>query len=90
MATSTQENAPAASSTQQLSANHRKGTAANSNIKFGFLRLDDLSHSVRLRSRLRLADKLSAEIGADVDVTHGNLVPVTALEYQVHGGRACV
>ena len=47
------------------------------------MQLDDLSHLLRLRSRLRLTDKLSAEVGADLDVGGQAIYPKSALEYKV-------
>ncbi|KAK9818352.1 hypothetical protein WJX72_011121 [[Myrmecia] bisecta] len=70
---------------QPVTAPGAPGAPGGSGSKkhFGFLKLDGLQHFLRMRTAVQVNEKLSAEFGADFNVTKQTLHPRAALSYEL-------
>lgn len=83
MATAT-ESRPAAPSRAPASGSRtRSSSSPSGNGKYSFLRLDGLQHNLKLRTKLPVTDQLTAEVGADYNVSRQDAIPQAALFYEV-------
>ena len=83
MATATEARPSAPSATP---AGHSKAAHSSSSTgkpKFDFIKLDGLQHYLKLRTKLPITDRLSAEVGADYNVSSNDALPQAAVFYEV-------
>ena len=81
MATATESRPSAPSKPHSISSRSRPSSSGNS--KYNFVTFDGLQNYLKLRTKLPITDQLSAEVGADYNVTRQDANPQAALFYEV-------
>lgn len=85
-ATDSRPNAPARAPASSSAKSRPNKTGSQG--KFQFVNFDGLQNYLKLRTKLPITDQLSAEVGADYNVTRKDAAPQAALFYEVCG-RGC-